>query len=84
MSLLTLDNDQFSLLWKDFVNRSKDVVKKKEYLKIKAPEKTEFEDQIDIDSIKDEIVADKTIFEMEKAFNDGDKQSVLDMLKRFE
>lgn len=84
MSLLTLENEQFSILWKDFKSKSKENSKKKEIIKFKTPEKTQFEEKIDVDSIKDEIIAEKSIFEMEKAFAEGDNNTLLDMLKKYQ
>ena len=83
-SLLSLENEQFDILWKDFQSKSKENLKKKEIIKLKAPKKTEHAENIDIDSIKDEIVADKSIFEMEKAFAEGDNSSLMDMLKKYQ
>lgn len=83
-SLLSLEDEQFNILYKDFNNRSKENVRKKQIIKLKAPDKTEFDEKIDIDSIKDEIIADKSIFEMEKAFAEGDNSSLIDMLKKYQ
>lgn len=83
-SLLSLEDEQFNILYKDFNNRSKENIRKKQIIKLKAPDKTEFDEKIDIDSIKDEIIADKSIFEMEKAFAEGDNSSLIDMLKKYQ
>ncbi len=83
-SLLSLETEQFNILYKDFNNKSKENVRKKQIIKLKTPDKTEFDEKIDIDSIKDEIIADKAIFEMEKAFAEGDNSSLIDMLKKYQ
>lgn len=84
-SLLSLEKEQFDILWKDHISRSKTNIKKKEIIKLhNIPKKNEHNDDIDIDSIKDEIVAEKTIFEMEKAFSEGDTNSLMDMLKKYQ
>jgi|11_taG_2_1085331.scaffolds.fasta_scaffold00220_3 hypothetical protein len=84
-SLLSLENEQFDILWRDFKSKSKEQLKKKEIIKLKAaPKKTSDEENIDIESIKDEIVAEQSIFEMEKAFAEGDNSSLMDMLKKYQ
>lgn len=84
MSLLSLEKEQFDILYKDYNSKTREAIKKKEVITLRAAKDIKSDIKVDIDSIKDEIIADKSIFEMEKAFAEGDNNSLIEMLKKYQ
>jgi len=79
-SILTLEKEQFEILWNSFVKSNK---KYKEKIKQIDFRKPKTDQEIDTETIEQEIVQDKTIFEMERAFAEGNTADVLEMLNKF-
>ena len=80
-SILSLEREQFDILWSSYIKTNKKFKEKIEAIKFRKP-KTDQE--IDKEAIEQEIVQDKTIFEMERAFAEGNTADVLSMLKKFD
>jgi len=80
-SILCLESEQFDILWNSFLKTNKKFKEKIEAIKFRKPKTDQV---IDKEAIEQEIVQDKTIFEMERAFAEGQTAEVFEMLRKFD